>query len=102
MSPLAPNPNLMAGTIEPPRQEPFIGLLTCWDPPKYRLALGPGDHMAIFGNPGNPDAAFRWIFESVSPDGKVITLACDCTVPGCTRTAIYKATFKGTHPQRER
>lgn len=100
MSPLAPNPNPMVGTMEPPSQEPFIGLLVKWDPPTYRLALKPGDHIAVFADPAHPDSAARWVVVSI--DARYIHLKCDCTVPGCTRTATYKASYKGVHPSRER
>lgn len=102
VSPLATATNPLVGEVKPPTLEPFIGIMTREEPPMYKPAILPRTRFAVFGTPANPDASFRWVLVSISPNGRTIKLRCDCTVPGCTRTAQYTASYKGVHPSRER
>lgn len=101
MSPLSSTANPDVGTIEPPTQEPMLGVMTNRDPPRY-TPIPPGAHLGVITDPAHPDTMARWVLVSVSKNGKVLSLRCDCTVPGCTRTARYTASYKGVHPSRER
>lgn len=99
--PLIESGNPMAGTIEPPTKEPMLGVMTRRDPPLY-MPIPPGAHLGVITDPAHPDSMLRWVLVSVAPSGKAINLRCDCTVPGCTRTARYTAKYAGIHPNRQR
>ena len=99
MSPLASDTNHDVGTYEPVSTEPSLGLMTNRDPPRY-TQIPPGAHISVILDPKHPDTMTRWVLVSVT--AKALNLKCDCTVPGCTRTARYVAKYAGVHPQRER
>lgn len=99
--PLVTNADSNLGTLTPPTSEPMLGVMTRENPPLY-MPIPPGAHLGIITDPAHPDTMTRWVLVSVSKNGKVLKLRCDCTVPGCTRTAQYTASYKGVHPSRER
>lgn len=101
MSPLASDTNAMVGDFTPVSTEPSLGLRTRIDPPRF-LQIPPGAVISVIMDPEHPDTMTRWRLVRIRNNGKNWDLECACTVPGCTRTADVKMTYKGVHPSRER
>lgn len=65
------------------------------------VAIPPGALMYLIEDAGNINKIFPLVLAE-GLDHKHIRFKCGCGKEGCNRTVVFKATWKGYHPQSDR